>query len=176
MEVTLRAQLNSEGSVTNTSQQAQNFTFSTRAQAFTGTLSGGGPVPLPDPFEAVSSFTLIAEQEYTALAAGVATNFGPGTLDTGVQILLASSDPLELAAFLGTGDFGYDFDTSILTIIQGGGGNASTDITTLASAILTVEYTFDEPPQTVIPEPGTVMLVGLGMVGLAAFGRKRMAK
>ena len=178
VKVTLSGNLTSAGDVTNTAAQSQTFTVSTRVEEFLATLATGGPSALSN-YEVVAPFTLINSQKYTDLGSGTTAAFGPGAYDTGVLEVFTSTDPAALAGFIGTDTFGYDFTTSILTSISGGGGNVSSLIETLAGATLAVEYTYDEvvqPPPPPVPEPSTMLLLGLGMAGLLTIGRKRITK
>lgn len=170
--VTLEGSLTSQGTVTNTAAQAQSFTVSTRAQLFEGTKSGSSPAVLPGTFAIFTPFDLIGSQTYSGLAPNTPTAFGAFSAPKGPLTVLDTT--ANLAQFIGAGVFGYDFDTLILTSVQGGGGNVTNAITTTANATLTVTYEY-EGDVAVVPEPTTVSLVGLGLIGLA-YARRRQSR
>lgn len=53
------------------------------------------------------------------------------------------------------------------------GGNNGCDFTTTAGARITVEYDYTVRPPVTVPEPASMALVGLGMMGLAAIRRRK---
>lgn len=163
VKVTIGASLRSEGTVTNTAAQAQDFTVSTRVQQYDGTVAAGGPAALTNPFSVFNAFDLIGTQDYVQLGSGTSSPFGPLTVDSGLLTVLESTDATVLNQFLGASDFGYDLTTLILTTIQGGGGNATTNISTFTSGQLNVEYEFTGTV-TNVPEPGTLGLLALGLL------------
>ncbi len=55
-----------------------------------------------------------------------------------------------------------------------GGGNLDTSVQTWANGTLTVVYDYTVPtPPVTVPEPASMALVGLGMMGLAAVRRRK---
>lgn len=178
VSITMSANLSSSGNVINTAAQNQTFTVSTRVESFIAELASGGPSVLAD-YEIIPELTLINRQSYTNLSPNTNAAFGPADYATAVLAVYDTTAAASLAGFIGTSDFGYDVNTSILTSISGGGGNVLTAIETLAGATLTVEYMYDEvapPPVSTVPEPSTVTLLSFGVLGLAAVARKRMSK
>lgn len=160
--------LKSDGSVTNNAAGLETATVSTRGQLYEGTLQGLAS-GLDATFDVFAPFALITEQEFTLLSPGVPAAFGPADINNSGVLT-----PTELTPFIGTGEFGYDFTTRILTSISGGGGNFGTDIQTSTSATLIVVYDYDvENPSAPIPEPATFMLFGLGLMGLAHRCRRK---
>jgi hypothetical protein len=150
--VRLTASLKSTGTITNTAPQAQTFTVSTRVNQYDFVPSTGAPSALStlSPFTA---FATIGQQTYTGLAPNTPTAFGPATANA---LTSATFTGAQIAQFLGSGTFGFDPFTTILTAISGGGGNVTTNITTLAGATLEVEYIGE---RTAVPEPTTMGLL-----------------
>jgi hypothetical protein len=150
--VKLTASLKSSGTITNTAAQAQSFTVRTRVDQYDFNPSTGAPVALStlSPF---APLAVIGQQSYTLLAPNTPTNFGPGTASASTSVSFTGT---QIAQFLGSGTFGFDPSTLILTAVSGGGGNVTTNITTFADATLEVEYVGERTP---VPEPTTMGLL-----------------
>lgn len=173
--VTLGAALRSSGTVRNTAAQPQTFIVQTSVFQYAGTRASGSPAALPSLVDVFAPFTVIASETYSGLAPNVLEGFGPGEISAPPITLVNSTAPAVLSQFVGTGQFGQDFDTIIVTAILGGGGNVLTSIQTVADATLTVvyDYTPTPPPAAPVPEPATISLLGLGLTGLAYVRRRR---
>ncbi len=84
----------------------------------------------------------------------------------------------DLAAFIGTGDVTFLGNTEVAQTIQGGGGNATTALTTLVDLAVTVEYEFelvDKPDgnDPSVPEPASLLgLLAVGGMGFVTRRRK----
>ncbi len=166
VSVSLSVAIDSQGTVQNNGAGPEDFTVQTLVQSYDGT-GVSLPTPLGD-VVAMTPFSLINAQDYTGLASGASDTFGPGGASSGVIDLFTGLD----ASFVGAGDFGYDFTTLILTTFAGGGGNIAANVQTYTDGTLTVEYTYDAA-STPVPEPTSLFLMGLGLVGLAGIGRKK---
>lgn len=174
--VTLGGSLATEGGVVNTAANPQSFTVSSRAQQYDGTKTADAPDALPSPFNIFEPFDLIGEQDYVDLPPNEPADFGPFVEVKGPLTALDTTDAGEMSQFEGAGLFGYDFNTIIATIISGAGGNVIAELDTVASAVLTVEYEFTEDVVTPIPEPTTIVLFGLGLLGMGAAFRRKLKK
>jgi hypothetical protein len=90
------------------------------------------------------------------------------------------TDPTDLANFTGTGLESFLLSGSAPVTYSGNvsdGYLAATGGTTLAGAAVTVEYDFSSaPPPPGVPEPGTLGLLGTGLLGLAGMLRNRFSK
>lgn len=170
VSVSFNAAINSSGTISNNGAGPESFTVQTLVQSYEGT-GVNLPTPLGD-ITVMAPFTTINSQDYTDVASGASDSFGPGGTSTGDMNLFTGYD----ASFIGGGDFGFDLSTLILTTFAGGGGNIAADVKTLTDGTLTVEYTYDEVVATTptsVSEPASLLLMGLGLVGLAGLGRKK---
>ena len=101
------------------------------------------------------------------------TDFGgaSGRTYTGVSDTASggwsSSTALYLAMFTGAGNLSLP-TFALASSYAEGGGNLSSRFITDAGAWMSVEYTYD-----VIPEPGTIALVSLGLAGIGVWRRRR---
>jgi hypothetical protein len=107
------------------------------------------------------------------LASGQSISYGPFTASTSVGSVTITN-AAELALFEGVGNLSnFLVTTKTFTSYSGGGGNESTSDTSFADSTITVDYSYDANPPAVTPEPGTLGLLGTGILGMAAVLRRR---
>jgi hypothetical protein len=153
--ITLGGSIDSTGSLTNNSAQTQSFTV-TLSSDFTYAAGPGTPVILASHLPATVSgttgaipFTLGPSQS-PSFSANFSTAAAPLTI-TG-----------SLADFLGPGIFQLDATTATQYAFVGGGGNLLTNLTTIASASVFLEYDFETARPASVPGP----IAGAGLPGL----------
>ncbi|MDM9383285.1 choice-of-anchor E domain-containing protein [Chlorogloeopsis sp. ULAP01] len=175
VKFTITATLSSSGTVTNTAANPQTFTVRVEPTFFDLTPGANAPAALQT-YSPLASYTEIGRTRYTNLAPNTPTQFGPFTINNNASPMIVTfSQPIDIAGFLGTGTFSFEPFTEIFTGVSGGGGNVATNITTLASASITVEYNGTSNPPTVPFEFSSNVAIGsfVGiMFGLSWWKRK----
>ena len=159
--LTLDAQIDTDGTVTNNAAQAQSFSV----QVNSNFSSTGGPAPIGSLLANVQ----VGPQAFNNLGVGASAPFGPSSATD--QMMVMFTNPGDLAAFLGAGTFSIGIDTVSGQSILGGGGNITAAISTEASATLTVEYDYTTTPVGV-SEPATLAMGGLALLGMVALRRR----
>ncbi|MBL8452105.1 MAG: PEP-CTERM sorting domain-containing protein [Zoogloea sp.] len=159
--ITLDAEAISTATLRNTSTTPQRFSFGSTLNLFLDNISAG-----------------VSESLQLSLF-----NFGPTNLAVNVLTDLGTVNPTDsltfnasdLAAFIGSGSTSFSCTSLVSNSQAGGGGNIRVTQDTQAGCGLNVVYTYDvaTPPPAQVPEPASMALVGLGMMGLAAIRRRK---
>lgn len=112
---------------------------------------------------------LTASTGNQTLASGSSASFGPLTDSDTVALTPTAA----LFGAAGGGTFSISCESLSGLAVLGGGGNVGATQTTTAGCGASIVYDFTPTPPTRVPEPASMALVGLGMMGLAAIRRRK---
>lgn len=115
--------------------------------------------------------SLSATTGFQTLAAGQTASFGPLT-DSDTANVAGLAGILSSFSVAGGGNFGIACESLTGLAIQGGGGNIATSLATTAACGATIAYEYTARTTNRTPEPETLALLGLCVVGAGVARRK----
>jgi hypothetical protein len=158
LHITVTGGITGSITLTNNNTSTQTVAGTTSSRLSVGALPGFSFVnPLFTASFTTGSQSLLAGQAVTF--AGLSGS-GGGDLGT---------DSTILAPYIGAGNFNVGLSTLTNLSVTGGGGQVASSQSTNATGSVVVVYTYTE---STVPEPTTISLIGLGLLGFSLVTRK----
>jgi len=148
----------------NTASGGQFFEFNSVLNFFLDLSSVGVTTPNP-----AFTTSLASTGGFISLGAGATLDLGTTTDNDSWSLTFTGAD---LNPFIGSGVFNVGCQTISSSTFSGGGGNINNTQSTTAACSGDISYVYDAPSNNV-PAPASLWLMGAGLLGLAAFRKRK---